>query len=154
MADTSLRARLGRLFSTNVIVRRIAKNRLRVVDTNKLQSTGNVSNSYIDRFAGLQRGQNRVYGGYNQTHTFHQSKLELFSDYEAMDQDPIIASALDIYADECTVKDAEGDTLTISSQNDEITKVLRNIFKGEIDVKVNYISDKSKITILKTSIKE
>tara|TARA_B100000886_G_C20382180_1_gene474396 strand:+ start:686 stop:949 length:264 start_codon:yes stop_codon:yes gene_type:complete len=32
--------------------------------------------------------------------------------------------------------------------------LLRNIFKGEIDVKVNYISDKSKITILKTSIKE
>ncbi len=32
--------------------------------------------------------------------------------------------------------------------------MLRNIFKGEIDVKVNYVSDKSKITILKTSIKE
>ena len=32
--------------------------------------------------------------------------------------------------------------------------LLRNIFKGEIDVKVNYLSDKSKITILKTSIKE
>ena len=137
MADTSLRARLGRLFSTNVIVRRIAKNRLRVVDTNKLQSTGNVSNSYIDRFAGLQRGQNRVYGGYNQTHTFHQSKLELFSDYEAMDQDPIIASALDIYADECTVKDAEGDTLTISSQNDEITKVLRNLFNDILNIDYN-----------------
>ena len=29
MADTSLRARLGRLFSTNVIVRRISKNRLK-----------------------------------------------------------------------------------------------------------------------------
>ena len=31
---------------------------------------------------------------------------------------------------------------------------LRNIFKGEIDVKVSYFSDKSKITILKTNIKE
>jgi len=62
MANTSLRARLGRLFSTNVIVRRISKNRLRVVDTNKLQSDGAVSNSYIDRFSGLQRGQSG-YGG-------------------------------------------------------------------------------------------
>ena len=56
MADRSLRARLGRLFSTNVVVRRIAKNRLKVVDTNKLQSSGALSsNSYIDRFSGLHR---------------------------------------------------------------------------------------------------
>ena len=32
--------------------------------------------------------------------------------------------------------------------------LLRNILKGEFDVKVHYYSDKSKITILKTSIKE
>jgi hypothetical protein len=42
--------------------------------------------------------------------------------------------------------------------NGELTKpnitLLRNIFKGEIDVKVNYFSDNSKITILKTNIKE
>ena len=43
MADKSLRARLGRLFATNVVVRRIAKNRLKAVDTNRLQSTGNVA---------------------------------------------------------------------------------------------------------------
>ena len=41
MANTSLRSRLRRLFATNVVVRRIAKNRLKAVDTNKLQSTGN-----------------------------------------------------------------------------------------------------------------
>ena len=74
MADTSLRARLSRLFSTNVIVRRIAKNRLKVVDTNRLQSSGAVSNSYIDRFSGLHRGQSG-YGGYNQTMNFYQSNL-------------------------------------------------------------------------------
>jgi hypothetical protein len=32
--------------------------------------------------------------------------------------------------------------------------LLRNIFKGEIDVKVDYFSDNSKITILKTSLRE
>ena len=137
MADTSLRARLGRLFSTNVIVRRISKNRLKVVDSNRLQSVGTSTNSYIDRFARLQRGQNRAYGGYSQTMNFHQSKLELFSDYEAMDMDPIISSALDIYADECTVKDADGDTLTISTQNDEILKVLRNLFNDILNIDYN-----------------
>ena len=44
MANTSLRSRLSRLFATNVVVRRIAKNRLKAVDTNRLQSTGNITN--------------------------------------------------------------------------------------------------------------
>ena len=44
MANTSLRSRLKRLFATNVVVRRISKNRLKAVDTNRLQSTGNLTN--------------------------------------------------------------------------------------------------------------
>jgi|TARA_R110001606_G_scaffold126327_3_gene260182 hypothetical protein len=137
MADTSLRARLGRLFATNVVVRRIAKNRLKAVDTNRLQSTGNLTNKrYVDRFSGVHKGM-PGYGTYNQNQTFHTSKIELFTDYEAMDMDPILSSALDIYADESTVKDADGDTLTISSPNDEIRKVLRNLFYDVLNIDYN-----------------
>ena len=39
----SLRKRLQNLFSTNVIVRKYGKEKLRVVDTNRLQSVGNIS---------------------------------------------------------------------------------------------------------------
>ena len=137
MADTSLRARLSRLFATNVVVRRIAKNRLKAVDTNRLQSTGNITNKrYVDRFSGVHRGM-PGYGTYNQNQNFHTSKIELFTDYEGMDMDPIIASALDIYADESTVKDADGDTLTIRSSNDEIRKILRNLFYDVLNVDYN-----------------
>ena len=137
MTDTSLRARLGRLFATNVVVRRISKNRLKAVDTNKLQSHGNLSNKrYVDRFSGVQRGT-PGYGTYNQNQSFHTSKIELFTDYEAMDMDPILSSALDIYADESTVKDADGDTLTIVSSNDEIRKILRNLFYDILNVDYN-----------------
>ena len=137
MANTSLRARLGRLFATNVVVRRISKNRLKAVDTNKLQSTGNLSNKrYVDRFSGIHRGM-PGYGSYNQNQTFHTSKIELFTDYEAMDMDPIISSALDIYADESTVKDADGDTLTITSSNDEVRKILRNLFYDVLNIDYN-----------------
>ena len=91
MADTSLRARLSRLFATNVVVRRISKNRLKAVDTNRIQSTGNMSNKrYIDRFSGIHRGT-PGYGTFNQNQTFHTSKIELFTDYEAMDMDPILS---------------------------------------------------------------
>ena len=137
MANTSLRARLGRLFATNVVVRRIAKNRLKAVDTNRLQSVGNMTNKkYVDRFSGVHRGT-PGYGSYNQNQTFHTSKVELFTDYEAMDMDPIIASALDIYADESTVKDADGDTLTITSPNDDIRKILRNLFYDVLNIDYN-----------------
>ena len=123
MANTSLRSRLKRLFATQVVVRRISKNQLKAVDTNRLQSVGNMSNKrYIDRFSGAHKGTG--YGtGYNQSQTFHTAKVELFTDYESMDMDAIISSALDIYADESTVKDADGDTLTIASPNDEIQKI-------------------------------
>ena len=137
MANTSLKSRLKRLFATNVIVRRISKNRLKAVDTNKLQSVGSLSNkSYIDRFSGVHKGTG--YGvGYNQNQTFHTAKVELFTDYEAMDMDAIVGSALDIYADESTVKDADGDTLTISSPNEDIQKILRNLFYDVLNVDYN-----------------
>jgi len=98
---------------------------------------GSLSNNrYIDRFSGMHKAQSG-FATYNQNYTFFTSKLELYSDYEAMDMDPIIASALDVYADECTVKDADGDTLTINSQNDEIKKVLHNLFYDVLNVDYN-----------------
>ena len=137
MAKTDLRSRLKRLFATNVVVRRIAKNRLKAVDTNKLQSTGNLSNRrYVDRFSGVHRGP-PGYGTYNQNTNLHTSKLDLYTDYEAMDMDPIIASALDIYSDESSVKDADGDTLTITSPSDEIRKILRNLFYDVLNIDYN-----------------
>ena len=137
MANTSLRSRLKRLFSTNTFVRRIGKKRLQVVDSNKLQSLGGMQGSkYIDRFSGMHTNK-MGYNTYNHSTNFHSSKIELFTDYEAMDLDPIIASALDIYADEATVKDADGDTLTISSSNDEIRKILRNLFYDILNIEYN-----------------
>ena len=50
----SLRKRLQNLFSTNVVVRVYGKDKLRVVDTNRLQSTGNLTQSKVaDRYTRL-----------------------------------------------------------------------------------------------------
>jgi hypothetical protein len=48
MAQTNLRARLTRLFSTNVIVRHAGGKKLKVADTNKVQ--GHSKNSLVDRW--------------------------------------------------------------------------------------------------------
>ena len=104
--------RLRRLFSTDVIIRNVGGKQLKVIDTDNLQSVGNLqNNSRIDRF-------NRMYGTsintvYNQGQILQATRIQLFRDYEAMDSDSIISSALDIYADECTAKDEFEDTLTI-----------------------------------------
>ena len=42
MADTSLFGRLKKLFATQVVVRRIGKGRTSAVDTQRLQSQGNI----------------------------------------------------------------------------------------------------------------
>jgi hypothetical protein len=50
----SLRKRLQNLFATNVIVRAYGKDQLKVVDTNRLQSTGNLNQTKVaDRYTRL-----------------------------------------------------------------------------------------------------
>ena len=54
MADTSLFGRLRRLFSSDVVVRNVGGNELKVTDTNSIQTTGKYqTNSLIDRFSRL-----------------------------------------------------------------------------------------------------
>lgn len=132
----NLFGRLRRLFSTDVIIRNVGGKQLKVVDTDNLQSVGNLqNNSRIDRF-------NRMYGtgittAYNQGEILQATRIELFKDYEAMDSDSIISSALDIYSDECTAKDEFEDTLTIMTNNDKIHKVLHNLFYDILNVEFN-----------------
>jgi len=42
LIDKSLGARLNRLFSNNVIVRRVGGKKIKIIDTDKLQSVGNL----------------------------------------------------------------------------------------------------------------
>jgi hypothetical protein len=107
-ADKSLYSRLSRLFNTNVIVRKVGKDKLRVVDNDHLQSVGNAHNSkYMDRFTRLHGVKHSTSTGYNPNYNYFSSKTELYTDYEVMDSDSIIASALDIYADECLSGDTK-----------------------------------------------
>ena len=131
MAD--LRKRLQNLFSTNVIVRTHGKNKLKVVDTNQLQSRGNISQTKItDRYTRLHGSKNASGGGYgnynNSNYNNTQNRMQLYADYETMDKDPILSSALDIYADESTLEDQFGDILTIKTNNTKIQKILYNLF--------------------------
>ena len=54
MADTSLFSRLRRLFGSDVVIRNIGGDQLKVADINAIQTTGRFeTNSLIDRFSRL-----------------------------------------------------------------------------------------------------
>lgn len=55
-------------------------------------------------------------------------RLSRYSDYNEMELTPELHSALDIYADEATTKNDNGDVIEITSKNAEIKEVLETLF--------------------------
>lgn len=126
---------LRKLFTRNIIVTH-SGGVLKVFDVSKAQSTG----------AKTAKGNyHKWYGsgfssGYSQNTTAYDveaNRLRMYTDYELMDSDAIIASALDIYADSATVKDANGQLLTIHTQNVKIKKILYNLFYDVLNIDFN-----------------
>ena len=137
MADTSLFSRLNRLFSSDVIIRNVGGKQLKVIDSDRIQQMGNLqNNSLYDRFTRLHRPVGSSYQ-YNPTLNYQTMRLQLYGDYEAMDTDPIIASALDILSEEATLKDEYGDVLTIRSSNENIKRILHNLFYDILNLEFN-----------------
>ena len=134
MADTSFFGRLRKLFSTQAVVRVDAKGRRKVSDVDMRQKT-NLSH-LRDRYTKLQKGFYESAGA-AQSMAYQQVRRELFRDYDAMDNDPILASALDIYADESTLKNEYGDILTVRSTNEQVQQILNNLFYDVLNIEFN-----------------
>ena len=136
MADTSLFKRLGRLFSSDVVIRNVGGDQLKVADVNQIQTTGRYqTNSLIDRFSRLYIYNNKNI--FNPNLNYQTLRIQLYSDYEAMDTDPLIASTLDILADEATLKNDMGEVLSIKSSDENIQKVLYNLFYDVLNIEFN-----------------
>ena len=138
MADKSVFSRLKRLFSTDVIIRNVGGNQIKVIDSGKIQATGEIqTNSLVDRY-------NRIYStsptslyGAQFNINYQYLRPQLYSEYDLMDQDAIIASALDILADESTLKNDMGEVLQIRSANEDIQKILYNLFYDVLNIEFN-----------------
>jgi len=133
MAETDIFSRLKRLFSTNTIVRNIGGKKLKIVDTGQLQS--NVQSNLVDRYSKLYSNMQNI--GYNDQLYAQQLRLGLFRDYESMDNDSIVASALDIYSDESTMKNEYGKVLAIQTDNNQIYDILHNLFYDILNIEFN-----------------
>ena len=134
--NSGLFSRLRRLFSTDVIIRNVGGNQLKTIDVDRIQAYGNVkTNALIDRFTKLHRyGANMPY---NPTMNYQTLRIQLYTDYEAMDTESIIASALDIVADESTLKNETGEVIQIRSADENIQRILYNLFYDVLNVEFN-----------------
>jgi len=134
MADTSFFERLTKLFRTKAIVTVDDKGRRKVFDGDERQQT-NLS-SLRDRYTKIQKSFFEQAGG-AQSMAYQQVRREVFRDFDAMDNDPILASALDIYADESTLKNEFGDVMLIHSDNEKVQDILNNLFYDILNVEFN-----------------
>jgi len=132
MADKSVLGRLQKLFSTNTIVRK-TETGTKVIDTDEWQ---NMTTNLVDRFTKL-KVTNYGTGQIESAMAYQQVRIDLFRDYDSMDTDPILASALDIYADECTAKNEQGNILKIHHEDDNIKQILENLFYDILNVEFN-----------------
>jgi hypothetical protein len=138
MADKSVFTRLKRLFSTDVIIRNVGGDQIKVIDSGKIQSTGELeTNSLMDRYNRIfSTSPTSLYGAqFNINYQY--LRPQLYSEYDIMDNDAIIASALDILADESTLKNDMGEVLQIRSANEDIQKILYNLFYDVLNVEFN-----------------
>jgi hypothetical protein len=129
----SLYARLKRLFSTDVIVRNVGGKQLKIKDTDNIMYATD-RNSLRDRF---NRIRSTAYNAYTRDFSlsYQAARMDLFRDYDTMDMDPIIASALDIYADECLTYNEMGKMITVHSNNNNVKRILENLFEEILNVR-------------------
>lgn len=132
MADKSIFSRLQKLFSTNTIVRK-TEDGVKVVDTDEWQ---NMTTNLVDRFMKM-KVTNYGTGATQSSMAYQQVRIDLFRDYDSMDMDPILSSALDVYSDECTARNEMGNVLKIHHEDDQIKQILENLFYDILNVEFN-----------------
>lgn len=140
MAEGGLRNALSTLFSSNVVVQNVGGDEIKVVDTSNIQSisrdhmgSGNkarsTAGSGMSGMSGIGTGQN--------AYADDLPRRRLYHDYELMENDAIISSALDFYADESVVEDEHGDVLTIETEHPEVKRILNNLYYDVLNIEFN-----------------
>jgi hypothetical protein len=138
MADTSVFSRLKRLFSTDVIIRNEGGNQIKVMDVDSIQQSGRYeTNALIDRYSRIYSSNATSLWGQQLNVNYQYLRAQLYSDYDVMDTDAIVASALDIISDECTLKNEMGEVLQIRSSDEDIQKILYNLFYDILNIEFN-----------------
>ena len=135
MAESTFFKDLKKLFQTTAVITIDKDGKRSVADVEHRQQT-NLS-SLRDRYTKIQSSFYEQAGG-AQSMAYQQVRREVFRDFDAMDNDPIIASALDIYADECLAGE------TIIPLLDGTKRTIKDLYESnETDIWLYGLDDKT-----------
>jgi len=135
--NENILTRLGKLFQNSIVLRKTPDGQIKVKDLDFTQTA--LTSNFVDRYNRLMHSSSWAskYAAQKNASAYDIARKELFRDYELMDADPIISSALDIYSDESTVDNIEGQILKIKSDNNQVTKILHNLFYDVLNIEFN-----------------
>lgn len=135
----SFRDTLQRLFTRNVVITRTESGKLKVLDFNKAQSQGSPT-TYGTR-ARWRNGRNiNSISGYGSGFTNEEIEAlrkQMYIDYELMDTDALVSSAVDVMADESTTVSETGELLVIKTDDEKIKRILHNLFYDILNIEFN-----------------
>ena len=137
MADENILTRLGKLFQNSIVLRKTDSGQIKVKDVDFTQTA--LTSNFIDRYNKIHSSGYgpSSYAAKQNANAYDVARKELFRDYELMDADPIISSALDIYCDESTVDNVENRILNIKTNNPKVAKILHNLFYDIMNIEFN-----------------
>jgi hypothetical protein len=120
--NETLFSRLTQLFRGGPIVRRKVRNYRGPTAQTALQAFGHGANDVYNSAIS-------AYGTFD--------RMSRYSDFSEMEATPEIASALDIYSEECAPSDDKGTILHIHSDNRKVIELLENLFYDILNVEFN-----------------
>jgi hypothetical protein len=115
--------RLTRLFRSGPVVRH------KIANGERVPSPQGTAKAFKKELSALYVRALSSYANYE--------RLSRYSDYNEMEYTPELHSAIDIYADEATVKNDEGDVIEVTSRNAEIKDILETLFFDILDINFN-----------------
>lgn len=142
----SVRDTLNRIFGNDVVMSRDSSGNVDTLDVNRMQAIsseyaqGKYKRMYQGGYSRSSMGMSGLGGGgYGHGGGDDRSmrRLQLFQDYESMSADPIIGSALDVYADEIATEDEYGKMMQVNCENGEIKSVIENLLFNTLDMNMN-----------------
>lgn len=133
---STFRETLAKLFTRNVVVKRLPGDRLKAFDVSKTQMMGPATPTY----SRARWRRNSATGGYGYGYVnadMEAMRKKMYVDYELMDSDAIVASVLDVVSDEATNNSDSGELLVIKSDDEKLKKILHNLFYDILNIEFN-----------------
>jgi len=102
----------------------------------------NINPTSFDSVTGMtpRRGKYETFNQIAHRRLAENTRIERYSDFEQMDYEPVISSALNTYADEMTSCNMFEKILDIDSKNDEIKVILNDLFYNILNIEANLYS--------------